>query len=55
MKKLEYIRGTVRPFNNGEQVAQLGTCVNKVIDYINELEKQVERLEARVKELEKAR
>lgn len=49
MEKLGHIRGTVRPFNNGEQIAQLGTCVNKVIDYINKLEDRITELEKEVK------
>lgn len=36
-------------FNNGEQIAQLGTCVNKVIDYINKLEDRITELEKEVK------
>lgn len=54
MEKLGHIRGTVNAFNNGHQIAQLGTCVNKVIDYINKLEDRITELEKEVKDLKGA-
>ena len=50
-EKLEHIRGTVRPICNGEDIAQIARCVNKVIDYINALEDRVAQLEKENKEL----
>ena len=50
-EKREHIRGTVRPICNGEDIAQIARCVNKVIDYINDLEDRVAQLEKENKEL----
>lgn len=50
-EKLGHIGGTVRPICNGEQIAQFARCMNEVIDYINELEDRVAKLEKENEEL----
>lgn len=50
-EKLGHLNGRVRLICNGEQMAQLARCVNEVIDYINDLEDRVAKLEKENEEL----